>query len=133
MSTLKIFDQTLGLLQKVLDLRQQNQQLISANIANAETPGYVPSRLEFEQNLRQALSAAAPTPAGRSEAVSTALQNLSGTVVRQREVGQIGDNNGVQLDQEMIALSENALLYESAVAMMNKKLALLRYVANDGR
>jgi flagellar basal-body rod protein FlgB len=32
----------------------------------------------------------------------------------------------------MIRLSENQLLYEAAVTMLNKKLSLLKYVTNGG-
>lgn len=133
MSQLRIFDQTLGLLQQVLDLRQQNQKLISANIANADTPGYAPARLSFEQDLRQALATAGPTPAAREASVRQALTQVQGRIQRERDPGLIGDANGVQLDQEMLALSENQLLYEAAVTMINKKLGMLRYVASDGK
>jgi flagellar basal-body rod protein FlgB len=37
------------------------------------------------------------------------------------------------VDQEMVALAENQILYEAATQMLNKKLGLLKYVAQDGR
>lgn len=133
MSKLPIFNQTFGLLKKVMDLRQQNQQLISANIANAETPGYTPARLDFEKGLKQALATQSGPPAARDRGVQQALDRVEGAVVRLPGNGAIGDNNRVEVDQEMVALAENQILYEAAVSMMNKKLALLKYVAGDGR
>ena len=44
------FDTTMRLLQKVLDLRSTNQEIIGANIANAETPGYAAQSFSFEDN-----------------------------------------------------------------------------------
>jgi flagellar basal-body rod protein FlgB len=133
MSGMPIFNQTFGLLKKVLDLRQQNQQLITTNIANAETPGYVPARLDFEKGLQQALAAQAPVPAARDASVNQALDRVEGTVVRLPGNGAIGDNNRVEVDQEMVSLAENEIMYEAAVSMMTKKLAMLKYVASDGR
>lgn len=55
MSEMKIFDRTINVLSKVLDLRQQKQELIASNIANAQTPGYIPAQLSFEEDLARAL------------------------------------------------------------------------------
>lgn len=49
------FDTTMRLLQKVLDLREKNQEIIGSNIANAETPGYSAQSFSFEQQLQGAL------------------------------------------------------------------------------
>ena len=38
MPSIQQFDTTMHLLHKVLDLRAKNQEVIAANIANAETP-----------------------------------------------------------------------------------------------
>ena len=50
-----LFNTTIDLLGKSVDLRTRNQNLISSNIANAETPGYTPKKLEFEQQLQSAV------------------------------------------------------------------------------
>ena len=43
MNPLNLFDNSITLLQKSLDLRSSNQRVIAGNIANAETPGYAPA------------------------------------------------------------------------------------------
>src|ERR1035437_4142962 len=50
-----IFSSTVDLLGKSVDLRAKNQNLISSNIANAETPNFIPKTLVFEQELQGAL------------------------------------------------------------------------------
>ena len=57
---------------------------------------------------------------------------VQGTLTSQRDTTGLGDENSVSTDQEMIRLSENQLLYEAAVTMLNKKLSLLKYVTNGG-
>ncbi len=134
MSSINLFDQTVGMLRKVLNFRQTNQSLITANIANAETPGYQPARLHFEKDLQSALSAGREKNAtGREQAVLHALDQVQGRVVRDTSAPQIGDKNNVSLDNEMMGLAENQIQYEAAISMMNKKLGLLKYIANDGR
>ncbi|MCK4690462.1 MAG: flagellar basal body rod protein FlgB, partial [Desulfuromonadales bacterium] len=56
MAGIKIADRTMAALQKSLDLRAQKQQVIAANIANAETPGYAARKLTFEDDLRKAIA-----------------------------------------------------------------------------
>lgn len=139
MADLGIFDRTTTLLGKVLDLRQQNQEVIASNIAHADTPGYAPAKMSFEGDLKQALErqgtrisathgAHFPVAGG-----SGGLEQVQGRVERTPDATGVGDRNGVKPDQELLALAENQLLYEAATQMLSKKLGLLKYVAGDGR
>ncbi len=132
------FDRTIGVLQKVLDLRLRKQQVIAANIANADTPGYTPVRLEFEKELRQAVNGPAIKPSPASHAAYFPLAagdvaSVQATITREASASVVGDRNGVDVNQEMIALAENQIMYEAAVEMINKKLGLLKYVSQGGR
>lgn len=136
MSNFQIFDRTTGLLERVLDLRVKNQEVIASNIANAETPGYAPARLDFAASLKSALAqqnTAEPTAPGHIPMDGQGGENLRIKMVRAQGGTGIGDRNGVKLDEEMVAMAENQILYEAATQMINKKLGLLKYVAQDGR
>lgn len=124
MSDIRIFDRTTVLLEKVLDLRARNQQIIASNLANAKTPGFEPSKLSFDEDLQNALQAERPGLRGR-EGTRERLGNIQGTVAR--------SGPSVEPDQEMLDLAENQILYESAVQMLNKKFGMLKYVAGEGR
>ena len=50
-----INDKTMQALAAGLKFREMRQEIISSNIANAETPGYKAKRLEFEKALARAL------------------------------------------------------------------------------
>ena len=137
MNPLNLFDHTTVLLQKSLDLRSTNQRIISSNIANAETPGYAPSRFEFEEELTAALKGAGSsvrTTHSRhiSNGAST-VSHVEGSVVQSPDKTGIGDQNGVSVDEEMIALSENQIMYETAAQLLKKKLSLLKYVVQGGQ
>jgi flagellar basal-body rod protein FlgB len=56
MDPMQPFDQNMRLLGKVLDLRAKKAEVIAANIANAETPGFSANRFDFEEDLARAVS-----------------------------------------------------------------------------
>ena len=130
------FDTTMKLLQKVLDLRSKNQEIIGSNIANAETPGYSAQAFTFEDQLQSALAGNGPHPVathpGHIPLSPVSLEQVTGRVSVHRDTTDIGDKNSVSVDQEMIKLSQNEILYETAVTMLNKKLSMLKYAANGG-
>lgn len=136
MEKLSLFDANIHLLKKTLDLRSANQRVIASNIANADTPGYAPTRFDFEEELQQAVQGKgivtathpAHIPIGASD-----LQGVTGTLRKEPDTTGIGDQNGVSVDEEMLALSENELVYESAAQLLKKKLSLLSYVIQGGQ
>ena len=137
MNSLKIFDSTTQLLQKTLDLRSENQRVIASNLANSETPGYSPARFEFEAELKAAISSSESqlltTDSNHIGANTSSVKDVRGTIVREPDNTGIGDENGVSVDQEMIALSENQIMYESSTQLLKKKLSLLKYVVQGGQ
>ncbi len=138
MDPTKPFDANVQLLSKVLDLRAQKAQVIAANIANAETPGFSPTRFAFEEDLAQALDKTRGIQLARSNERHIALgpanfNEVSGKVVMIADSTGVGDKNGVNVDQEMLALSENELMYETSVQLLQKKLSLLKHVIGGGQ
>ncbi len=132
------FDSSFQLLSKVLDLRARNQQVIASNIANAETPGYSPAKFHFEEELRQAVGEKSSLPLANSHQAhiplgSTDIDSVTGTITVQPDQTGIGDENGVSVADEMMALSENELLFEAAAQLLKKKLGLIKYVVSGGQ
>lgn len=137
MADFRIIDRTMSVLKKSLDLRAQKQQVIAGNIANAETPGYAARKLTFEDDLRNAINSPETKvhsnnpkhfPIGAS-----GISGVQGEIVKQRDTNPIGDGNTVSLDDEMLDLAENQLLFEASGQILKKKLNMLKYAASDGR
>lgn len=140
---MKLFDTTLSTLEAALDVRIARQNVLAGNLANVDTPGYLPRELDFDEALEAArqppaLSApCAPSEAPReghlSVSAGAAEPRGAEALVRVAEGARGGlDGNGVDLDRTMVELSRNALLYGAAAKASGKKLAILRYVATDG-
>ena len=51
----KLFDQTMSLVQRTLDIRGARHQVLSGNIANVETPDYVVKDLPFQKVFESSL------------------------------------------------------------------------------
>lgn len=131
----RVFDKTFDALAKTLDLRSQKQNVISSNIANAETPGYQAKRLDFEESLSRALGlddapmartdARHMSAGGEVDQVEPEIYNDPNNVVR-------ADGNSVDRDAEMVSLSENQIMYQTAADLLRKKLGFIKYALNEG-
>jgi len=123
---MKIFDRTLARLETALDVRMVRHGVLAANIANADTPGYVARDVDFDAAMAAADGGAAPTREGHIPVASSAGAPVD-------VVGAPGiDGNAVDADRTLVALAENGLQYGAAARSAAKKLAILRYVASDG-
>ncbi|CAG37382.1 flagellar basal body rod protein FlgB [Desulfotalea psychrophila] len=137
MKLLEPFDNQIRLLGKVLDLRASKQEVISSNIANAETPGYAARRFNFEEDLQKALSLnstelTTSNPRHIPLGAST-FSDLEGTTTIVPDKHGIGDSNSVSMRDEMLALSENQLLYETSAQLLKKKLGMVKYAISGGQ
>src|SRR5690606_32920783 len=119
-------------------MRLLRQNLTTANIANAETPGYHAKKLDFEEALARALDidgmrSMSATHPDHFPVGSGSIQGVRPDVYDNPDGPVNNDGNTVDLEREMSALAENTILYRAAVQLINKKLGALRYAATDGR
>jgi flagellar basal-body rod protein FlgB len=131
-----IFGNNIELLGKSIDLRAKNHNRISANLANAETPNYVPTTLSFEGELRDALKtqknskgAARVTNNPRHiplKGQAGSVEAVQGTEV-QTPAASIGkDGNAVELEQEMSKLAANQIMYNASIQLIAQKFSGLK-------
>jgi flagellar basal-body rod protein FlgB len=141
---MKIFDSTLGRLEKSLDVRLARHNVLSGNLANVDTPGYKPKDVDFQAAMAGAgdePGAAGPLPPASTLAVTRAGHMSAGGVGGGGDIPVIehnGDNpsldgNRVDLDRTMAQMAENGMQYGAAARAASKKLAILRYVVSDGQ
>lgn len=135
-----IFNTTVDVLGKSIDLRARNQNLISSNVANAETPNYVPKTLAFEDELQGALKGGAKgTPAMTNarhlplKGASSRLQSVTGRVVETPSKSPGKDGNAVELENEMSKMAENQIMYNASVQILSKKFEGLKTALREGK
>lgn len=125
--------------QTALRLRAERQELIAANVANADTPNYKARDLDFGAALKQALSADNPVmaaPAGAAAPAMTSPKHLPGVAVSStpadgplstntlyRSVQQASaDGNTVDMDVERNQFADNAIRYEASLTFINGQI-----------
>lgn len=143
MASFELFTATHRLLTLSLRLRSQRHELLTANLANADTPGYRPRDIDFASALRAFVDRGAPpggsgSPGGGIELISThplvqmpaaGLESPAPWV----KVEERLDENGVDLDREVSELMENSLAYEAGLTLLGRLMARLRYAISEGR
>lgn len=127
MSSATVFDRTIGLMRDRLTLNTQNQKLISSNLANINTPGYVAKELSFEKTLRDSLEEQVLSMV-RSNGKHAAPEDPRSAMLSQETV----ETGPVDLDSEMVKLSRNSVEYQYIVSLLNKKFSILKQAVGEG-
>jgi flagellar basal-body rod protein FlgB len=113
-----------------LDATALRHQVIANNVANAATPGYVPRQVSFEDQLASLVSS---FPG--SEITASFEREIDGmrNYLDSGEAIQPAIESEVQLDREMVKLTENVLRYQALLEALSKRGALVRMAINEGR
>ncbi len=103
-------DRLFGIHGAALELRSQRMGLITANIANAATPGYKARDIDFGAAL-----AARTGGASRDAAIDGATRFRVPTMPSL-------DGNTVELANEQMAFAENAVAYSATLSFLTGKV-----------
>lgn len=135
---MKISDKTLQALEAAVKFREMKQEIISSNIANAETPGYKAKRFDFESALARALDVDNQMSMNTADdehfdVGSGGFDNLQPEIYEDPNGVVSDDGNTVNREKEMSLMAENKVLYDALVQLVNKKIGLKKYILNSER
>jgi len=99
---------------RYLDLASDEAKLTAANMANIDTPGYRAVGMDFEAEMREALSC---VDQGRT-ARPVRLKAVDGLVARP-------DGNNVSMDREGLNLAEAQLKFKTGVALLRQQYQMV--------
>lgn len=125
-------------LEKGLDAAWLRNQVISNNIANAETPGFKSSSVEFENIFAAALddTGAFDNKVTRSKHISFSgadPESVVPVVLQNNDTSMRMDENNVDIDYENVELAKNTLYYNTLVEKLNTEFSMLRLAITEGR
>jgi flagellar basal-body rod protein FlgB len=129
------FDPIIGALNTSLNLRQVNQNVISSNIANADTPGYKAKTIDFEPALRDALGIServVPIKTDATHFQHQATDPVNPQIYEDPNGVESLDGNTVDRSAEMFKLAQNQLMYDASTEMLKRKLGMLKYAISEG-
>jgi flagellar basal-body rod protein FlgB len=112
---MSILDSTQITLMRAISGATLRNTVLSNNIANADTPGFQPSDVNFHAALSDALGEGP----GAIEDVSFAPEQLNTGAVR-------ADGNGVDSEAEAAKLAENGLEIEALEQVASSRLSIMR-------
>ena len=127
-------DHTLTLAGRGLDVMLRRQAVLSSNVANLDTPGFVPEDVDFKRALDGAKNSSsigvARTARSHMAIDGSGPEDIPTEQVFDKRPGL--DGNAVDLDTQMARIGQNALAYQASTRAVSKKLALLKYAASEG-
>lgn len=119
--------------QQAIALRAQRQEVLSANIANADTPGYKARDFDFESALREAVGtrgvprlpdvSLALTATGHIPA--SARGTAEAQLLYRQPLQPSLDGNTVDMDVERVAFADNTLRYQASTTLISSRLKSL--------
>jgi flagellar basal-body rod protein FlgB len=137
MAGFELFGPTHQLLTTSLRVRATRHSLLSANIANVDTPGYRPRDIDFAKILNgQGHTSPAPYRSGEPVTlISTNPQHHHDEqfISERTPEGEGLDRNGVELEGEVTRMVENSLRHETSLTLLSRTLGGLRYAISEGR
>lgn len=95
---------------RFMDLSASEAKLTAANMANIDTPGYQALGMNFESEMRQALTGVDDGRGARPVRVKT----VDGLIARP-------DGNDVSMDRESLNMAEAQLKFKTGVALLRQE------------
>ncbi|ADQ39954.1 flagellar basal-body rod protein FlgB [Caldicellulosiruptor acetigenus I77R1B] len=132
---INMFDK-IDLYKKALDWAWKRNEIISNNIANADTPGYKVKDLNFEAFLQKSLNQEENlelvTTDERHIKESSSSQDNSIEVLDSSLQMRL-DQNTVDIEQEMGKLLQNSLYFDGVSLQLSREINKWKTVIKEGR
>ena len=112
---MSLFDNTQLALERAISGAAMRQEVLANNIANAETPGFRRSDVDFHSALAEAMKTGEPA----------AIEQTSFAPQQEMQVMR-ADGNGVDIDVESASLAKNGLEYEALITVTKARIGILQ-------
>lgn len=131
-----LFERHIELTGKVMDLRLQRQNLVGANIANVNTPGYKARSLEFEEKLQSALNqnelGKMTRTSERHLPATFSPEGFQGDGIKDFRAREVIGKDSVDLDKEMTENAKNTMMYNALAMVIRKNFQGVQKVVQEG-
>ena len=128
-------DPTLQAIGSYMTRLSERQQVVSSNLANIDTPGYKTMDISFHATMQELLS-------DNSTSLRTSLPEHKESWILGAPLNQVfaveglpsrADGNNVDLDKEMMKLSETSFGYSLMSQILRGKFRVIAGSINEGR
>lgn len=122
-------DAALRFQQEALNLSAKRQEILAANIANADTPGFQARDLDFSSELKKVMERGRPETNGVSLALTSSRHipaqaaSTSSTELLYRIPDQPSlDGNTVDMDRERTQFADNGVKYQTGLTVLGGQI-----------
>lgn len=119
---------------RALQVGNQRMELLAANIANAQTPGFLARDIDFRSAMSEAATEAPAGQLRRTTAghIAASVSTGPAEALYRTSVQPSLDGNTVDTERESAAVAETAVRYEAALMFFNSKIRGLRTAITGG-
>ena len=115
-------DKALGISPQVLALRAQRMNLLSSNIANADTAGYKARDIDFAAALSQAEQSQGRVERTHAAHIALSCSTEQPDALYRLPAEVAPDGNSVDPAMEHQAFMENALRYQASLQLLDSRI-----------
>ncbi len=132
-----LFGGPVPVMEKVLNLRSMEHNIMTSNIANIDTPNYKGYDLIIEEAFKSSENKGKMIPLNRTSSGHLSASGVQADGVRAKIVQappnmQKGNKNTVDLDWAMAKMSENNLMYNAMAQVISKKFNSIKSAISGG-
>ena len=113
------------MLEKSMDFLWTKQRAIIDNVTNAETPGYRPKVVTFEETFRDRLQQAQSAGEDSPRAMRKALEESRYEVKTHPGITRM-DDNGVNITEQNVEMVRNAFQLQYVMSAINSEFNVLK-------
>ena len=121
-----------GIHTQALALWQRRAEVLSANLANADTPNYQARDIDFRAALGAAGGGSLPLAAPTQGQIDTSSPNSAQTLAYRVPMQPSLDGNTVDAETEQAAFAENSVRYQASLTFINAQIRQLRTAITGG-
>lgn len=119
-------------LKRAMDVTHVRNKVIAENLANSETPGYKAKKVDFKTAMFDA-ERGADLQIRRSNSGHLSPQRSAYNVkVDDSKNPSRADGNNVDQEMEIVNMSENSIIYNSAAETMGRRFKLIDFAIEEG-
>lgn len=125
--------------QEALNLRAQRQEILAANIANADTPGYQARDIDFASQLNKVMDQGRVSGTGIA-LKTTSTRHIPAQNFQPPELDLLYrvpdqpamDGNTVDMDRERTNFADNSLKYQTSLTVLGGQIKGMMSVLQSG-
>ena len=130
---MKLFSNTVNVLEQGLNYSSLKSKAISQNIANVDTPNYKAKNVSFKSVLNEAQAASDQSFKTDSRHFEFKETNSNGLQITSKNANYNSAGNSVDMDSEMSDLATNQIYYNALIERLNGNFNTLKSVIQGGK